>query len=52
MARSFQGKEFTAEMKQLVINLKLYFDEERKKHKEGYFCPTPRKGKKSLHLEI
>jgi transposase len=34
MARSFQGKEFTPEMKQLVINLKLHFDEERKKHKE------------------
>jgi transposase len=34
MARSFQGKEFTPEMKQLVINLKLHFDEERKNHKE------------------
>ena len=34
MARSFQGKEFTPEMKQLVINLKLHFDEERKNHKK------------------
>ena len=31
---SFQGKDFTPEMKQLVINLKLHFDEERKNHKE------------------
>lgn len=31
---SFQGKDFTPEMKQLVINLKLYFDEERKNFKE------------------
>ena len=30
MAMSFQGREFTLEMKQLVINLKLHFDEERK----------------------
>jgi hypothetical protein len=34
MVMSFQGKEFTPEMKQLVINLKLHFDEERKNHKE------------------
>jgi transposase len=34
MARSFQGKDFTPEMRQLVINLKLHFDEERKNHKE------------------
>ena len=27
---SFQGREFTLEMKQLVIHLKLHFDEERK----------------------
>ena len=33
MARSFQGKDFTPEMRQLVINLKLHFDEERKNHK-------------------
>lgn len=32
MARSFQGKDFTPEMRQLVINLKLHFDE-RKNHK-------------------
>ena len=31
---SFQGKDFTPEMKQLVINLKLYFDEERRNYKE------------------
>ena len=31
---SFQGREFTVEMKQLVINLKRHFDEERKNHKE------------------
>ena len=31
---SFQGKDFTPAMKQLVINLKLHFDEERKNHKE------------------
>jgi transposase len=31
---SFQGREFTPEMKQLVINLKLHFDEERKNHQE------------------
>jgi hypothetical protein len=30
MALSFQGREFTLEMKQWVINLKLHFDEERK----------------------
>jgi transposase len=30
---SFQGKDFTPAMKQLVINLKLHFDEERKNHK-------------------
>ena len=34
MARSFQGKDFTPEMRQLVINLKLHFDQERKNHKE------------------
>jgi hypothetical protein len=27
---AFQGKEFTPEMKQLIENLKLYFDEEKK----------------------
>lgn len=27
---SFQGKEFTPEMKQLIVNLKLHFDEEKK----------------------
>jgi hypothetical protein len=27
---SFQGREFTVEMQQLVITLKLHFDEERK----------------------
>jgi len=32
-AMSFQGKDFTPAMKQLVINLKLHFDEERKHHK-------------------
>ena len=31
---SFQGKDFTPEMQQLVINLKLHFDEERKNYKE------------------
>ena len=31
---SFQGKDFTPAMKQLVMNLKLHFDEERKNHKE------------------
>jgi len=31
---SFQGKELTVEMKQLVVNLKLTFDEERKAHRE------------------
>ena len=34
IAMSFQGKDFTPAMKQLVINLKLHFDEERKNHKE------------------
>jgi hypothetical protein len=29
MAMSFQGREFTVEMKQWVIHLKLHFDEER-----------------------
>src|SRR5262245_13736213 len=29
-----QGKDFTPAMKQLAINLKLHFDEERKNHKE------------------
>lgn len=33
MARSFQGNDFTPEMRPLVINLKLHFDEERKNHK-------------------
>ena len=33
-AMSFQGKDFTPAMKQLVINLKLHFDEERKHYKE------------------
>jgi len=27
---TFQGKEFTPEMKQLIVNLKLHFDEEKK----------------------
>ena len=27
---AFQGKEFTPEMKQLIVNLKLYFDKEKK----------------------
>ena len=27
---AFQGKEFTAEMKQLIVNLKQHFDEEKK----------------------
>ena len=31
---SFQGKDFTPAMKQLVMNLKLHFDEERKHQKE------------------
>ncbi len=31
---SFQGKEFTPEMKQMVVNLKHYFDKERKDHRE------------------
>ena len=31
---SFQGKDFTPEMKQLVINLQLYFAEERRNYKE------------------
>jgi len=30
IAMSFQGKDFAPAMKQLVINLKLHFDEERK----------------------
>jgi len=30
---SFQGREFTLEMKQLVINLKRHFDAERKNQK-------------------
>lgn len=30
---SFQGKEFTSEMKQMVVNLKLFFDTERKANK-------------------
>ena len=34
IAMSFQGKDFTPAMKQLVINLKLHFDEERKHYKE------------------
>ena len=33
-AMSFQGKDFTPEMKPLVINLKLYFDEERRHYQE------------------
>src|SRR5215471_10665339 len=33
IAMSFQGKDFTPAMKQLVINLKLHFDEERKNNK-------------------
>lgn len=31
---SFQGKDFTPEMKQMVINLKRHFDEERRNYKE------------------
>ena len=34
IAMSFQGKDFTPAIKQLVINLKLHFDEERKHYKE------------------
>jgi hypothetical protein len=34
IAMSFQGKDFTPAMKQLVMNLKLHFDEERKHYKE------------------
>ena len=34
IAMSFQGKDFTPAMKQLVINLKRHFDEERKHYKE------------------
>ena len=34
IAMSFQGKDFTPAMKQLVIHLKLSFDEERKHSKE------------------
>jgi hypothetical protein len=30
IAMSFQGKDFTPAMKQLVMNLKRHFDEERK----------------------
>ncbi|MBF0226336.1 MAG: hypothetical protein HQK76_12850 [Desulfobacterales bacterium] len=30
---AFQGKEFTPEMKQLVVNLKVHFDEEKKNGK-------------------
>src|SRR4030095_6602386 len=33
IAMSFQGKDFTPAMKQLVINLTRHFDEERKNHK-------------------
>src|SRR5215510_1439857 len=33
-AMSFQGQDFTSAMKQLVVNLKLHFDEERKHSKE------------------
>src|SRR5262249_16012648 len=33
IAMLFEGKDFTPAMKQLVINLKLHFDEERKNHK-------------------
>src|SRR5712691_6547465 len=33
MAMLFQGREFTLEMKQLVIHLKRHFDEERKNQK-------------------
>jgi len=34
IAMSFQGKDFTPAMKQLVMNLNLHFDEERKHSKE------------------
>jgi len=34
---AFQGKEFTPEMRQLVVNLKAYFDEEKK---SGKTVPT------------
>ena len=34
IAMSFQGKDFTPAMKQLVMNLTLHFDEERKHQKE------------------
>ena len=33
IAMSFQGKDFTPAMRQLVINLKRHFDEERKPQK-------------------
>jgi hypothetical protein len=33
-AMAFQGKDFTPAMNQLVMNLKLHFDEERKHYKE------------------
>jgi hypothetical protein len=33
IAMAFQGKDCTPAMKQLVINLKRHFDEERKNHK-------------------
>src|SRR3989475_12733426 len=34
IALSFQGQDFTPAMQQLVMNLKLHFDEERKHSKE------------------
>ena len=34
---AFQGKEFTPEMRQLVVNLKAHFDEEKK---SGKTVPT------------
>ena len=36
IAMSFQGNDFTPAMKQLVINLKLHFDEERKHYHKTY----------------
>ena len=43
---SFQGKEFTAEMKRLVVNLKEFFDKERKAQRELSRDNIPRAEKK------
>jgi hypothetical protein len=46
MDMSFQGKEFTPEMKQLVVNLKLFFDAERKAYRKvSTINPTERTAK-------